>query len=149
MISMGHHFHVRDAANDFLKFGAVGALNFLIDFGVLNALMFFSGISSGAFFSVAKAVAYFTANTNSYFFNKRWTFKSRAPATRKEYGTFLFFSLIGALLNVGVSSLIVGAVPQPQSIGGPLWANIASLAGAGVLMIWNFFTYRTYVFRIR
>lgn len=146
---MGNRFHVRGVANDFLKFGAVGALNFLIDFGVLNVLMFFSGISSGAFFSAAKAVAYFTANANSYFFNKRWTFRSEAPVTKGEYGRFLFFSLVGALLNVGVSSLIVGAVPQPQSVGGPLWANIASLAGAAVLMLWNFFTYRTYVFRTR
>lgn len=143
------HNRFRQASHDFMKFGMVGTLNFLIDFGILNALMFFSGISSGVFFSVAKAVAYFVANTNSYFFNKRWTFGDRTPATRKEYGSFLLFSLIGALLNVGVSSLIVGAVPQPQSVGGPLWANIASLAGAGVLMLWNFFTYRTYVFRIR
>ncbi|MFA6364926.1 MAG: GtrA family protein [Candidatus Paceibacterota bacterium] len=134
------------AIQDFGKFTAVGALNSFIDLGILNLFMLLTGISSGIFFVIAKTVAYICASTNSYFFNKVWTFRSGAPILKREYALFVILSLIGAVVNVGVTAFVVQVIPRPMAVSGPLWANIASLVGTLILMIWNFFSYRTYVF---
>ncbi|MFA6407096.1 MAG: GtrA family protein [Candidatus Paceibacterota bacterium] len=135
------------AIHDFGKFAAVGALNTFIDLGILNLFMLLTGISTGAFFVITKTIAYICASANSYFFNKIWTFRSGTPVSRREYILFVTLSLIGAAVNVGVAAFIVQVIPRPEFINSPLWANIASLVGTIVLMIWNFFAYRTYVFK--
>ena len=56
------------------KFMLVGTLNTFIDLWVLNFLMVFSGITSGWYFSLFKAISFSSAATNSYFWNKFWTF---------------------------------------------------------------------------
>ena len=64
----------------FLKFSAVGVVNFLIDFSVLNLLSFATGINKGIFAALFSAVSFLIANLNSYFWNKKWTFKDRASS---------------------------------------------------------------------
>lgn len=130
----------------FGRFVIVGALNTLVDLGVLNALMFFSGISSGIYFTLFKATSFLVAVTNSYIWNKRWTFKSLGKVSTREYVLFGIVSVVGMVINVTTASLIVNAVTPPYGIGLQLWANIGALLAIAVSFIWNFFGYRNIVF---
>lgn len=131
----------------FGKFAAVGTLNTLLDLGVLNLLIFLLNISSGAYYSGFKAISFLVATTNSYFWNKLWTFENKMPVTTIEYLRFAGFTLIGALINISVASLIVNVIGAPAGIQGKLWANVGALAAVAASFLWNFLSYKLIVFK--
>ena len=133
----------------FGKFAAVGTLNTLLDLGVLNGLMLATGAVGGIAFSGFKAISFLVATTNSYFWNKFWTFQSSVPVTLKEYLTFALFTLCGALINVGVASSIVNGIGTPDGMSDTLWANIGALIAVAASFLWNFVSYRLIVFKRR
>ncbi len=130
----------------FGKFAAVGTLNTLLDLGVLNLFILLTDISTGVTYSGFKAVSFLTATTNSYFWNKFWTFQSGTPVTGKEYGRFFLFTLIGTAVNVSIASLIVNVVGAPAGVNPKLWANVGALIGVFVSFMLNFLNYRFVVF---
>jgi len=131
----------------FGKFAAVGTLNTLLDLGVLNFLIFLSGLASGVFYVVFKAISFLIATTNSYFWNKFWTFQSRLPVSLNEYIRFAIFTLVGTLINVSVASLIVNVIGPPVGFSPKLWANIGALIAVFCSFMWNFLSYRQIVFK--
>src|SRR3989344_3160089 len=131
----------------FGKFAAVGTLNTLLDLGVLNLLIYLTDISSGASYSGFKAISFLVGTTNSYFWNKFWTFGSRLPVTLNEYGRFIFFTLIGVLINVAVATLVVNVIGAPAGVNPKLWANVGALAGVFTALLWNFLSYKKIVFK--
>ncbi|MFH1161793.1 MAG: GtrA family protein [Candidatus Jorgensenbacteria bacterium] len=133
--------------SQFGKFAAVGTLNTLLDLGVLNFLIWESGVAKGFPFVGFKAVSFLVASTNSYFWNKFWTFQSRLPVSGLEYLRFVLFTFVGALLNVGVASLVVNVVGAPAGVGERLWANIAALLAVASSFLWNFLNYKHIVFK--
>lgn len=133
----------------FGRFAMVGLLNTVIDLGVLNALMLLTGIASGIYFTVFKSISFLVAMTNSYIWNKRWTFKNLKPISLKEYLRFSLVSMVGMIINVTTASLVVNVITPLQGIEPKLWANIGALLAVGVTLIWNFFGYRNIVFKKR
>ncbi|MDO8470212.1 MAG: GtrA family protein [bacterium] len=131
----------------FGKFAAVGTLNTLLNFAVFNTLILWTGVSVGWAYSGFVALAFLVATTNSYFWNKFWTFGSGQPVSSEEYARFALFTLGGALLNVGAASLVVNVIGAPSGIGAALWANVGGLCGVAVSFLWNFIAYRRIVFK--
>lgn len=131
----------------FGKFAAVGTLNALLDLGILNLLIFLTGVSRGIYFSAFKALSFLVAVTNSYFWNKLWTFESKLPFTGREYVRFGFFTLIGDLINVSVASFIVNFIGPPADFNPKLWANVGAVIAIFVALLWNFLIYRNIVFK--
>ncbi len=131
----------------FAKFAAVGTLNSFIDFGVLNLLIFLTNIASGIWFSVFKTISFLTATTNSYFWNKYWTFESGGSPQVKEAAKFYTIAIIGGILNVSIASLVVNGISRPEFISVNLWANIGALCGILSAFIWNFLGYKFLVFK--
>jgi len=127
----------------FGKFAAVGTLNTLIDLGVLNLLILISGLSSGLPYAGFKASSFVAGTTNSYFWNKFWTFGSKMPVTAKEYIRFAGFTLVGVAINVTVATSVVTFIGD----GGKLFANIGALSGVFVALAWNFVSYKKFVFK--
>jgi putative flippase GtrA len=76
-----------------IKFGLVGVANTLICF----ALLFFLDKVMGLGYQIANPIAYFLSTLNSFYLNKKWTFKSEGKA-RKEGA--LFFVVIGCAWGV-------------------------------------------------
>lgn len=130
----------------FGKFAAVGTLNTLLDLGVLNLFILLTDISEGTTYSGFKAVSFLTATTNSYFWNKLWTFQSGTPVTGKEYGRFILFTLIGTAVNVSIASIVVNVIGAPIGVNPKLWANVGALIGVLVSFMLNFLSYRFIVF---
>jgi len=138
----------------FAKFAVVGALNTFIDLGVLGLLMWLSklGMKEGtvyiSLYALFKFISFSTAATNSYFWNKSWTFEKGVKAQGKEFAGFYFVTGIGALINVGVASLIVGIVGPQFGISENVWAGIIGpFAGVLTGFIWNFCAYKFFIFK--
>lgn len=131
----------------FIKFLLVGVLNTGIDFGVLNLLMFSTGITSGIYYSVFKAISFICSVTNSYIWNKRWTFKKGKSLEKKEFSKFFIISLMAFGINIGVASVLVNIIGPVGGISPYVWANISALAAAGFTTLINFFGYKYLVFK--
>lgn len=130
----------------FSKFAAVGTLNSFIDFGVVNILITVTGITGGAYYSVLKAISFIFSTTNSFFWNKLWTFDSKGGNTAEQAIKFYVIAGIGLLLNVGAASLVVALKPAASSA--TLWASLfGPLAGIAVSFLWNFLGYKFLVFK--
>jgi putative flippase GtrA len=127
----------------FAKFFLVGGMNTLVDLGILNLLIFFSGISSGLVYSLFKGTSFLVATTNSYVWNKLWTFNS----TKGKFSQFLVVSTIGFVINVGIASLVVNLVGPQFNLAAKTWANVGAIMGSVIGLLWNFVGYKFVVFK--
>ncbi len=131
----------------FAKFGAVGALNTLLDLGILNTLIFSSGIAVGYWYSVFKATSFVIASISSYLWNKYWTFGVSGGVNIKEFGQFFTVTLIGLGINVGAASLVVNVIGPMGNISPNLWANVGAFSATLISLAWNFIGYKFFVFK--
>jgi len=130
----------------FAKFGAVGTLNNAIDFGIVNLLIFLTGIASGWGYSLFKTVSFIAGTTNSFFWNKFWTFGAKEKPRSGEVAKFFSFAIVGGLINVGIASFVVNGIHAPEGIAPKVWANVGTLAGVAGSFLWNFLCYKFFVF---
>jgi putative flippase GtrA len=136
-------------AYQFAKFAAVGTLNSFIDFGFMNLMIALTGLASGAGYVLFKAISFVLATTNSFFWNKYWTFSGKSGASGgEELRRFYSIALVGWGLNVGAASLLVNFVSHP-GVSDNLWANAGTLLGIAVSLFWNFVGYKFFVFTER
>lgn len=131
----------------FGKFAAIGTLNTVIDIGIVNAFMATTGAEAGWTYVGFKAISFLVATTNSYFWNKLWTFQSRTPVGFSEYFRFGGFTLFGVAVNASVAGLVVNVLPHPTTISLTVWANIGALVAVAVSFLINFFNYNNFVFK--
>ena len=130
----------------FAQFAAVGTLNSFIDVGIFNLETFFYGTAfvSNGLFAVFKAISFLCATTNSFFWNKHWTFGAQDKTNAKEVGGFYSVAAVGWILNVSAATLVKAIGP----VGSKAWINIvAPLAGIAVSFAWNFVGYKYWVFK--
>lgn len=131
----------------FAQFAAVGTLNSFIDVGVFNLETFLYGSSliGNIVFAAFKAISFLCATTNSFLWNKNWTFNDAEEKTKTgQVAGFYTIALIGWVLNVGVATLVKMSGPA----GSHVWVNIvAPLGGIAASFIWNFVGYKYFVFK--
>jgi putative flippase GtrA len=121
------------------KFGIVGAINTVIDFGIFNLLR--AGFDVGPLTS--SAVALTIAATSSYFMNRHWTFRHRARSgLGREYS--LFFMLNGIGLGLQLSCIAISH--YGLDLDSLLADNIAKAVGLVIGTIFRFTTYKRWVF---
>lgn len=128
------------------KFGLIGILNTLIDFGVINILANIFNVYQGAAIIPLNALSFSLAVINSYFWNKYWTFRegSQSPESRYGFVKFVVVSILGLLIN---TAIVYGMTAlSPAGVGGALWLNSSKLLATVVSMIWNFLGYKFLVF---
>ncbi|MBU6500753.1 MAG: GtrA family protein [Patescibacteria group bacterium] len=141
---IGKKIHV---VYQFAKFAAVGTLNSFIDIGVLNLEIFLSGHAAGIYYPIFKAVSFVFATTNSFIWNKYWTFNSGDTKATSEAAKFYIVAVVGWILNVGSATLVVDFISRPSSISANLWANVGALVGIAASFLWDFLAYKYLVFK--
>ncbi|WP_207539800.1 GtrA family protein [Sabulicella rubraurantiaca] len=127
---------IRQMISQFLRFGVVGGVGFLVDAGVLMA-----ALALGMDKYSGRALSYLAAVSTTFALNRAWTFRDRKGGGRvaTQWGRFAALNLVGFTANYGTYALLVGLAgvhPLPAVAAG-------SLAGMG----FNFFLSRRYVFR--
>ncbi len=121
----------------FLKFGVVGVVGFLIDTATVYATRGLVGIYA------AGALAYLVAASVNWALNRVWTFRGRGRvgAKREQWVLFMLANSAGFVLNRGAFALLVTFVPlcarEPV---------LAVAAGAVAGMLVNFSMNRAIVF---
>ncbi len=131
----------------FGKFAAVGVLNTFVDVGTLNLEILIMGAPGAWGYRIMKAVSFLAATTNSFFWNKFWTFDSREPADAAQTIKFYAVAVVGFLLNVGVASVVFTNIGHPAAISDKQWANVGALAGVAASFLWDFLGYKYLVFK--
>ncbi|MDO8504864.1 MAG: GtrA family protein [Candidatus Liptonbacteria bacterium] len=129
----------------FAKFAAVGTLNSLINAGVGNLLIAITGITDDWQFTMFAVIASLTATTNSFFWNKFWTFDSKGGNAQVQAVKFYIITGVAIFLNVSVVTWV--NTLRPEAMQGKVWANVAFLCGIGASFLWNFLGYKFIVFK--
>ena len=119
----------------FAKFGAIGAVNTVLDLGVYTVLIFFGTVAFAANFA-----AFIAANMVSYLMNARFTFRREGRAQPVSPGNYVKFCLAHAMSLV-ISTLTILLLAD---IIGPLLAKLASIP---VTLLWNYLASAFVVFK--
>jgi putative flippase GtrA len=136
-----HYERSRALAPEATRFGAVGALNYLIDVGLFNALLL--GPLTDAPLA-AKAIATAVSVTNSYVLNRIWTFRHRVGSTvGRDYARFVVLSLIGVGITLGCLSFSEYVLDAHSLIARNIAGNVV---GVGLAMVFRFWSFRRWVF---
>ncbi|MGB8000420.1 MAG: GtrA family protein [Anaerobacillus sp.] len=85
-----------------MSFSAIGVLNALVDIGALNLLMLLFPTDDRIQLIIYNTISYVLAIINSYFWNAKLTFPSKAIHDRKQVLLFL----IQAVIALGISNLV-------------------------------------------
>lgn len=122
----------------FLLFGFVGSLGFVVDSGVLYLLKDLVGLYIGRIFSFISAVFV------TWILNRNMTFADRTSGKSLggEFARYFLLMLIGGVVNYGTYVAVISRVATAHDQ--PIWAVAAgSIAGLGVnLLSSKFMLYR-------
>ena len=127
------------------KFLTVGAVAYVVDFGVFNLLRFagdFAPLASKPL--PAKVISAFLATLVAYFRNKKWTYAPpNGQDKRKEIIWFFGLNIVAMVIAVvclWISHYLLG-------LDSALADNIsANFIGVGLGTLFRFVTYRKFVF---
>ena len=121
----------------FVRFGVVGTIGFLVDTAVLYA-----GLALGLGLYGGRAVSYLAAASATFALNRAWTFRGQGEGrVARQWALFVVLNLVGFAFNYGTYAALVASVAlvaQHPVIG----VAAGSLAG----MMGNFLLSRRYVF---
>jgi len=122
---------------EFMKFGTVGAMGFLVDTAMVYGLRYPLGLYA------AGVVSYLLAASTTWLLNRLWTFRGTGSGpAHHQWLRFLIANLFGFVLNRGTFAVLVTV--STLCAAQPVFAVAAgTLAG----MFLNFGLSRRFVFR--
>jgi putative flippase GtrA len=134
---------------EMLKFGAVGAVAFVVDVGLFNVLTTDLWFGSGpppldGHEKIAKILSATTATVVAWLGNRYWSFRHRRQASRhREFLGFAFMNVLAmgiAVLCLAISHDVLGFTSR-------LADNVSgNVIGIGLGTLFRFWAYRTFVF---
>lgn len=125
---------------EFLRFGVVGTIGFVVDTAVLYA-----GLALGLGLYGGRAVSYLVAATTTWALNRLWTFRGRGDGpVHQQWALFLLVNLLGFAMNYGTYVALIAFVPMVAE-----HPVLGVAAGAIAGMFGNFVLSRQLVFRVR
>jgi len=126
----------------FLRFGVVGAVGFVVDTAVLYAALAAGGGPYGG-----RVLSYIAAATTTWALNRAWTFRAAGGSAGRarigrQWALFLVVNLVGFAVNYGTYALLIANFPLVAAYP-VLGVGAGALAG----MTGNFLLSQRYVFR--
>lgn len=114
----------------FLKFGVVGAIAFLIDYGVLMLLSQVIGVNP----VISASISFVVSVVFNYVASMHYVFTRRDDISRRrEFTIFVILSAIGLVINEII--MVIGVNVLGDSA---LMVTITKLVATAIVMVWNF-----------
>lgn len=127
------------------KFGAVGAISFVVDFVAFNV-----ALAKGVEPLAAKTLSTVVAATVAFVGNRFWTWRHRERSgLAREYALYFFFNAVG--LAIGLACLAASHYGLGGLWPGPFQSKIAdnisaNIVGTALGTLFRFWSYRRFVF---
>ncbi|GAA3805719.1 hypothetical protein GCM10022403_044660 [Streptomyces coacervatus] len=139
--AMGHgSAGLRRLAHEVAKFGAVGALGTIVNFGVSNLLWHLTSLQAVR----ANVIATVVAIAFNYVGFRYFTYRDRDKGDRaKELTLFLAFSAVGLVIENGILYAAIYGFGWESS----LERNVFKFVGIAIATLFRFWSYRTWVFK--
>lgn len=117
-----------------MKFGVVGVIAFVIDYGLMVLLTEAFGVN----YLISATVSFAVSVTFNYFASMRYVFKHKeGMSKRREFVIFVVLSVIG----LGINDLIMWL---GTDLGGISYL-ITKLVATFIVMVWNFVTRKRFL----
>lgn len=162
-------------AERFLKFLVVGAIGFIVDFGIFNLLLnpvntllmpgnplyvLLSDLGFGDYFithlgpTLASAISFVAAVCSNFLWNRYWTYPdSRSRSRRRQFTMFFIVSVVGVLIRIPIVFVmtpifrsLVGSIGSLQAYTTRLADNLSLAVAVLVVLFWNFFANRHWTY---
>jgi putative flippase GtrA len=127
----------RQLIHEGFKFLVIGAVGFIVTFGVANALH-----PIGKYKAIT--IATILATVITYLGNRYWTFRHReGKGTTRDSIMFFVFNGVGLVIYYGCIG-IIDLAGLGHSVA---WYNVALVVGTGLGTLFRFWSYRTWIWR--
>jgi putative flippase GtrA len=162
-------------AERFFKFMVVGAIGFVVDFGIFNLLIvpFERLLAEGApLFDLltslglspafvvtlaptfAGTVSFLAAVVSNFLWNRYWTYPdSRSKSKRRQFSMFMIVSIAGILIRIPIITILYGPLsklfallPNLEPYAERLGGNAALAVSVIIVLFWNFFANRYWTY---
>lgn len=112
-----------------IRFVAVGAVAFIIDYSILYILTDIFSI----YYLISAALAFTISTIFNYIFSMIWVFKGRKNISKKnELIMFVLLSIIGLVINQVIMFILVEIIS--------FYYMFAKIVATLIVMVWNFIT---------
>lgn len=127
-----------------LRFGLVGLVNTVVDFGVLFGLTNIFGLPKIS----SNIVSTTTAFVFSFFANRKYTFRSNDQKNIvKQMISFTVVTLLGLWVLQGTVLYMVVPVLKQLGLDSNMSLLLAKILATAVSLVWNYLLYSKVVFR--
>jgi putative flippase GtrA len=134
--------------NQFGKFATIGFTNFAVTAGALNILISITNYTSGIGYAIISGASFVFGVISSYIWNKYWAFKSNNnQGGGQEFIKFFAVTIIAFIISVSVASVVVNYINPLGGMDLQQWANIGTIAGSAVALVFSFIGFKVAVFR--
>lgn len=117
-----------------MKFGVVGVIATVIDFGVMNILYYGLGLD----ILIANTSGFVISLIFNYLASMKYVFAHKeGMSRRREFVIFVVLSVIGLMLNDGI------VLALKSGLG--LEANLAKICATALVMVYNFVTRKIFL----
>ena len=113
--------------NQILKFGVVGGIAFIIDYGILFLLAKVIGLNE----LISAAISFTVSLAFNYFLSTKWVFDAKKQ-TPKEVIIFVLLSVVG----LGINEVLIYFGTKKLGID----VMIVKLFATAIVMVYNFIT---------
>lgn len=140
---------MKNLMEQILKFGVVGFICFLIDFGITTG---FTNIL-GVHYLISKFLGFVVSAIVNYLLSIKYVFTQKKEMDKKkEFTVFLILSALGLLINeIVMYGCIDGAYAHSvflqEKISSGLMVSISSVIATGIVMVYNFISRKLFLER--
>lgn len=132
-----------------LKFGVVGFICFLIDFGITTGLTNLFGVH----YLISKFLGFVISAVANYILSIKFVFTQKKEMDKKkEFTVFLILSAIGLVINEIVMYVCIDGIYAHNgflqaNITDGLMVSISSVIATGIVMVYNFISRKLFLER--
>ncbi|MCI8354689.1 MAG: GtrA family protein [Lachnospiraceae bacterium] len=140
---------MKNLMEQILKFGVVGFVCFLIDFGITTGFTNFFGVH----YLISKFLGFVISAVVNYILSIKFVFtKKKEMDKKKEFTVFIILSAFGLLINevvmyVCMDGIYVNNGFLQEAVTREMMVSLSSIVATGIVMVYNFISRKLFLER--